>query len=423
MSNPPPKPRPKTRVTLAILGVCLVAGLAVIILAFAGRSDTGSPPKKSPPKLPPLTFSTPAPGKIPDAPPEPPPDVQRNGETIPDPNSTAGVEYLLDHFDKGNLAFNAPTTMPLRRSQLIHLVISPTGTAEELAALIAAPGKVETAQVRVSGVMQAELVGGSAFKVEPLSPTEQLVARAEPTEWRWNVTALQGGHQTLHLTVNAIVRTGDKVERRRTLRAFDREVAVEVSWTTAAADFVAHSWSWLLLAGLLFVAAWWGWRSLAGRRKDQAPSSPTSGATIFVSYARRDLESIRPIVTALTGKGFNVWIDVQGIEGASQWTAEIAQAIQQCRALLLMATPASMQSKFVARELLFAQEEGKSIVPVWFTGAEAPSAFRLVLADIQRIEATGDSADTVEKIVRALAKLGVPSTSPRNDPSPEVATG
>jgi hypothetical protein len=53
------------------------------------------------------------------------------------------------------------------------------------------------------------------------------------------------------------------------------------------------------------------------------PVSPSFGADVFISYARRDRDFAGRLADALKERGHQVWIDWEDIPPASDWHAEI----------------------------------------------------------------------------------------------------
>src|SRR5690349_540615 len=65
---------------------------------------------------------------------------------------------------------------------------------------------------------------------------------------------------------------------------------------------------------------------------------------LFVSYASQDRANALSIASALRAAGTELWIDQTGIAGGAAYGAEIAAAIKDCRALLLLCSAASLAS-------------------------------------------------------------------------------
>jgi hypothetical protein len=87
-------------------------------------------------------------------------------------------------------------------------------------------------------------------------------------------------------------------------------------------------------------------------------------ADIFISYSSKDREKAEQLTELLASAGLSVWIDKQGIGAATSWSAEIYDAIDTCKALVVMLSPTSIESKNVSREVALAFEKNKKILPL-----------------------------------------------------------
>ena len=333
-------------------------------------------------------------------------------------SSLEDVDAALQKLDWGQMAFDVPEKLRFEQTGLIHLLISPTQTAEQLTNAIreqtSEPVKIESARIQISGMMEAKLVG-SAFEIHPVTPDEpQMVSRTQPTEWKWEVRPRQAGRQSLHLTLNAIIRFEQK-ERPRVVRTFDRIIQVDVATSESATPWrvpVAVVAATLIALGLGAML----YRLLQTRKRVPVVSSalalrPTNNGEavdLFLSYSRRDETRVLRVAQRLRASGLTVWMDQSGIDGATLWAQEITDAIRRAKVCLLFASAASFSSSHVAREIALAVEEGKPILPLHLEPVETPSAFRYQLAGIQHIVLfQGDFDANFQLIARALTRLGI----------------
>jgi len=121
---------------------------------------------------------------------------------------------------------------------------------------------------------------------------------------------------------------------------------------------------------------------------------------IFISYSSRNREHADALAKQLRGSGYTIWIDLSGIEAASEWGTVIAEAIRATRALILLISRDSLDSHNVLKEVTLASEKRKFIVPVDLEPVELPASFEYPLAGIQRVP----YAD-YEKILHALIRM------------------
>lgn len=88
---------------------------------------------------------------------------------------------------------------------------------------------------------------------------------------------------------------------------------------------------------------------------------------VFISYAREDAVYVRGLAAWLTRGGVSVWMDDE-IPTAHSWEQVLIHQIETCGALLLVMSPDSGASEWVAREVNLAQSLGKPIHPLWLRG-------------------------------------------------------
>jgi hypothetical protein len=78
---------------------------------------------------------------------------------------------------------------------------------------------------------------------------------------------------------------------------------------------------------------------------------------IFLSHSSKDLRFVERIARVLDAHKVPYWYSQRHIVGAQQWHDEIGRALQACSWFVLVLTPASVASKWVKHELLFALEQ------------------------------------------------------------------
>lgn len=109
-------------------------------------------------------------------------------------------------------------------------------------------------------------------------------------------------------------------------------------------------------------------------------------ADLFISYSRSDSGLALDLAGRLRDAGLTVWIDQHGIEGATSWSKEIANAIEASTAMLLLLSPSSVESANVAKELAAATMLRKRIVPVQIERVELKGEFLYHLSGLQRVK-------------------------------------
>jgi adenylate cyclase len=126
---------------------------------------------------------------------------------------------------------------------------------------------------------------------------------------------------------------------------------------------------------------------------------------IFISYSSKDREQAQLLTELLASAGLSVWIDQAGIEAATSWSEEIVNALDGCKAFIVMLSPSSIESKNVVREVALAFEKNKKILPLDLEPVSLPASMQYHLAGLQRTSMTN-----IDAVIRALGKLGLAAT-------------
>ena len=94
-------------------------------------------------------------------------------------------------------------------------------------------------------------------------------------------------------------------------------------------------------------------------------SPAASAPRVFVSYARSDGEVLaRRLRQRLEAAQVPLWQDHESLEGGRDWWLQITAAIDRVEFLVLVMTPAALQSAMVRREWRYARQRGVTVYPV-----------------------------------------------------------
>ncbi len=121
--------------------------------------------------------------------------------------------------------------------------------------------------------------------------------------------------------------------------------------------------------------------------------------SIFISYSKKDVVYAAKLVNALKREGFNVWIDLDMQKG-TQWDLRLEKQLKDCDLYLLIVSNNSYESKWVRKEVLFAQTMNKPIIPIMLEETEP----WLVIMDKQGIKIERDALPP-ESFYERLAKI------------------
>lgn len=111
-----------------------------------------------------------------------------------------------------------------------------------------------------------------------------------------------------------------------------------------------------------------------------------SDTHVFLSYARVDRRHMERVVATLSARSMTVWTDAHLSPGTPRWTREIELAIERSHAVVVILTPNSKRSEWVEREITYAQDRDKRIIPILAEGTPQTSV-PLALATSQRLDA------------------------------------
>jgi hypothetical protein len=191
----------------------------------------GQPAYAQPMGLPPTQASGPTPGP--------------GQETKLAPLAGEWISHVVrDTVHPGLLAFNPPPEMHQGRADRIEVGIARSPELRDaLTSGFRGRGLPEVVHVDAAPLMGVEL-RGSSFKIEPLSPPEQLVVPL--ARWEFDVTPLRSGSQTLALCVTIRIDSPLVSGGQIAVPVFERHIRIKVDVVYGTRRFVANNWQWLV---------------------------------------------------------------------------------------------------------------------------------------------------------------------------------
>jgi TIR domain-containing protein len=88
---------------------------------------------------------------------------------------------------------------------------------------------------------------------------------------------------------------------------------------------------------------------------------------VFLSYSSLDWEFANQITDLLRSHGIALWHSHSSMLGGQQWLDQIGEALRRCDWFVILLSPNSIKSVWVARELTFALKQKRyndTIVPI-----------------------------------------------------------
>lgn len=107
---------------------------------------------------------------------------------------------------------------------------------------------------------------------------------------------------------------------------------------------------------------------------------------IFVSYARKDADTVFPLLDALCAAGYRIWYDA-GIHWTDEWPDEIAEHIAQSAAVLAFHSVVSTKSRHCKAEIHYAQKKDRPLLSVYLEdGVTLPPGLEMYLTLLQSVK-------------------------------------
>ena len=143
---------------------------------------------------------------------------------------------------------------------------------------------------------------------------------------------------------------------------------------------------------------------------------------IFVSYSRKDMDVVEKLVGNIhTKTNARCWVDWNGIESGEQFVDVIINAIDRVDTVLFILSDNSMASEFARREIDYARNTGKKIVPVVVDGGKLRGWFLFFFGSVDYIDV--QVPVQYEKLLRNLGEwYGGKPTIDETLPNVEVET-
>jgi hypothetical protein len=106
---------------------------------------------------------------------------------------------------------------------------------------------------------------------------------------------------------------------------------------------------------------------------------------VIISYSRNDSDFVDRLEADLKAQNLTVWVDRRKLEGGQVWDTEIQGAIDHCRVLLMVISPAALESPWVTKEYQYALKRHKEVIPLRYhpTGELPPELQKLQWVDFQ----------------------------------------
>ena len=118
----------------------------------------------------------------------------------------------------------------------------------------------------------------------------------------------------------------------------------------------------------------------------------------FFSYSRADSEFALRLAEDLKAAGANAWLDQLDIAPGERWARAVQKALNISPRVLVILSPASVNSNHVEDEVNFALDEQKTVIPILYQDCAVP--FRL--RPLQYVDFRKDYARGLKELIKTL---------------------
>lgn len=133
----------------------------------------------------------------------------------------------------------------------------------------------------------------------------------------------------------------------------------------------------------------------------QLPEKENMNHEVFISYSRKDKDIADYVSEVLKENCIRYWIDKEGIYSSSNYKEVIVDAIEVSKAVVFISSGNSNSSINVIREIGYAVNMKKPILPLILDDAQYAKSIRLDISDIDQIDFKNPVASS-KKLITSL---------------------
>jgi hypothetical protein len=120
---------------------------------------------------------------------------------------------------------------------------------------------------------------------------------------------------------------------------------------------------------------------------------------------KEDRETAMGIVDKLEDRSVSCWIAPRDVQPGNPFDEEIADAIDNCLAVLLVFSDRCNQSSYIRREVTVAGEAHKKIIPFRIEDSMPKGGLRLRLSDLHYIDAFNNFNVAIDQLARLISGI------------------
>jgi len=147
---------------------------------------------------------------------------------------------------------------------------------------------------------------------------------------------------------------------------------------------------------------------LSSAEQQAAPDS-----WVYVAYAQDDHAVVERLRAELQHHGITTWVDDHDLPpGTPSWEQALRDAIRAATALLLIASPRTRTSRYIADELRIAELYRRRVYPIWIAGEQWMECVPLGWGGLQYLDARGSRYDAASPALVAALRQSHPLPAP-----------
>lgn len=133
-------------------------------------------------------------------------------------------------------------------------------------------------------------------------------------------------------------------------------------------------------------------------------------SSVFFSYPSEHFNYVNDVHNLLQQKGYDVWLDRDRLQSGDKWWDKICEAIEDRTYFVTFITPEMLKSPFCLKELEYAKQLEKTIIPIVLQTSRIPA----IIKDIEYMDSHGkNSSECFKELEDRLAVLRVSLSTPK----------
>ena len=140
------------------------------------------------------------------------------------------------------------------------------------------------------------------------------------------------------------------------------------------------------------------------RKKISIESYTGTEPYLFISYSHENTEIVDKVLRVIDKEKYRMWYD-DTMEIGEDFREELKNKIENCYAVLLFVSKASMNSKYCGMEIITAFKNDKKIYPVYIEeDVEIPATIRMIFDNLQHVKSENifDNEKYIAKLIDSL---------------------